>query len=228
MSQQDRKFPPLWHALFRSTAQMSRTCAALSLGVLPAPPACFITPPQSRCRPRLPAAPHRAPNRMFQLVVCGTSQSSKPDVPGVRVLRLTLLQTRCSGGPESATSLLPNRLSTAAPMQQSSHSRAGARLPPITRWAPCGRHLLQPLRYHVEVGGTKVTPASYDFPGFPCSFSARWQRGTRRVGAPVLQGLICLSPVWLRTHIPGQGRSDYTMPCTASSLPVRLLVHLHV
>jgi hypothetical protein len=96
MSQQDRKFPPLWLALFRSTAQMSRTCAALSLGVLPAPPACFITPPQSRCRPRLPAAPHRAPNRMFQLVVCGTSQSSKPDVPGVRVQHLAELQTGCS------------------------------------------------------------------------------------------------------------------------------------
>ena len=75
---------------------MSRTCAALSLGVLPAPPACFITPPQSRCRPRLPAAPHRAPNRMFQLVVCGTSQSSKPDVPGVRVQHLTELLTGCS------------------------------------------------------------------------------------------------------------------------------------
>ena len=173
---------------------------------------------QTGCSGGPGSAPHTSPNQTFQLALSSVKLVAEqvqhltvePDVPVGCVQRQASSRTGCST-PHSRTDVRRPRQAVA-----------------LTRAVPRAGCLPQPLRYHVEVGGTNVTPASYDFPGFPCSFSARWQRGTRSVGAPVLQGLICLSPVWLRTHIPGQGRSDYNMPCTASSLPVRLLVHLHV
>ena len=103
---------------------MSRTCAALSLGVLPAPPACFITPPQSRCSGGTCAAPQPASSRWFRWYVCGASQSFKPVVLVERVRRLTELQADSSGGTWPSASLLPNRKYSTS--QQRSRSRWSA------------------------------------------------------------------------------------------------------